>query len=214
MASSLISNTNQVYFASVLAMDNVGMVAMFEALVASGLNGFLGCLSDFYEAALVEFFQNASVRYCQVISTVQGKLVEISEEVFARTFALPVEGVMDLNEVPKDLVHCYDEKIGVEEVEDVSRVKKTSAKKVTSRKRPAAAGDAPTIAKKKRTTSGEAVLKDKDLAVVSVALYSMPIQNVDPSVPLEDLIYTSCTDPIRQPTAVTTPRLHQPSTVH
>ncbi|KZV46547.1 hypothetical protein F511_42488 [Dorcoceras hygrometricum] len=68
MASSLICNTNQVYFASVLAMDN-------------------------------EFFQNDSVKDGQVISTVQGKLVEISEEVFARTFQLPVEGLMDLNEV-------------------------------------------------------------------------------------------------------------------
>ncbi|KZV14060.1 hypothetical protein F511_44504 [Dorcoceras hygrometricum] len=33
-------------------------------------------------------------------------------------------------------------------------------------------------------------------------------------VPLEDLIYTSCTDPIRQPAATRTPRLHQPSAVH
>ncbi|KZV46961.1 hypothetical protein F511_23563 [Dorcoceras hygrometricum] len=56
MASSLISNTNQVYFASVLAMGNADMVAMFEALVASGLNGFLGCLGvdegDWYKASL------------------------------------------------------------------------------------------------------------------------------------------------------------------
>ncbi|KZV53098.1 hypothetical protein F511_24517 [Dorcoceras hygrometricum] len=59
MASSLISNTNQVHFASVLAMDNAGMVDMFEALVASGLNGFLGCMSDIFETALVEFYQNA-----------------------------------------------------------------------------------------------------------------------------------------------------------
>ncbi|KZV31459.1 hypothetical protein F511_38188 [Dorcoceras hygrometricum] len=306
MASSLISNTNHVYFASVLAMDNACMVAMFEALVASGLNGFLGCLSDIYEAALVEFFQNTSVRDGQVISTVQGKLVEISEEVFARTFQFPVEGLMDLNEVPKDLVFdarsvfsfngeqlstsckkremkfdfrllcdilaksvtvkvgsfdavtherffmmtaiyggikvnwgrllfnifkdmvtpgsrqargyavqicillknvqnlelgdskefpplkiltaktvgryiAINEKIGVEEVEDVSRVKKTPAKKVASRKRPVAAGDAPTIAKNKRTTSGKAAPKDKDLAVVSVALDAIPIQTVDPS---------------------------------
>ncbi|KZV49946.1 hypothetical protein F511_40824 [Dorcoceras hygrometricum] len=104
MASSLISNTNQVYFASVLAMDNAGMVAMFEALVASGLNGFLGCLSDIYEAALVEFYQNALVRDGKVISTVQGKSVEISEEVFARTFELPMDGLTDINEVPKYLV--------------------------------------------------------------------------------------------------------------
>ncbi|KZV27887.1 hypothetical protein F511_26223 [Dorcoceras hygrometricum] len=85
-------------------MDNAGMVAMFEALVASGLNGFLGCMSDIHESALVEFYQNASVRDGKVISTVQGKLVEISEEAFARTFQLPVEGLADINEVPKDLI--------------------------------------------------------------------------------------------------------------
>ncbi|KZV22768.1 hypothetical protein F511_30404 [Dorcoceras hygrometricum] len=75
MASSLVSNTNQVHFASVLAMDNSEMVAMFEALVASGLNRFLGW-----------------------------KLVDISEEMFVRTFQLPVEGLIDINEVPKDLI--------------------------------------------------------------------------------------------------------------
>ncbi|KZV44234.1 hypothetical protein F511_42621 [Dorcoceras hygrometricum] len=105
MASSLISNTNQVYFASILGMDNEGMVAMFEALISSGLNGFLGCSSAIYEAALVEFFQNASVRDGQVVSTVQGKPVEISEELFARTFELPMEGLTDMHEVPKDLLY-------------------------------------------------------------------------------------------------------------
>ncbi|KZV52842.1 hypothetical protein F511_37456 [Dorcoceras hygrometricum] len=101
---ALISNTNQVYFASVLRMDNEGMVAMFEALISSGLNVFLGCLSVIYEAALVEFFQNASVRDGQVVSIVQGKPVEISEELFARTFELPMDGLTDMHEVPKDLV--------------------------------------------------------------------------------------------------------------
>ncbi|KZV46617.1 hypothetical protein F511_39244 [Dorcoceras hygrometricum] len=104
MASSLFSNTNEVHFASVLAMDNAGMVAMFEALVASGLNGFLGCIFDIFEISLVEFYQNASVRDGKFISTVQGKSVEISEDVFARTFQLPVDGLTDMNEVPKDLV--------------------------------------------------------------------------------------------------------------
>ncbi|KZV19083.1 hypothetical protein F511_11547 [Dorcoceras hygrometricum] len=236
MASSLIRNTNQVYFASVLAMENAGMVAMFEALEASGLNGFLGCLSDIYEASLVELFQNDSVRDGQVISTVQGKLVEISEEVFARTFELPVEGLMDLNEVPKDLVFyarivfsfngeqlstsckkremkfdfrllcdileksitvkvgsfdenlelgdskefppikiltaktvgryiAINENIGVEEVEDESRVKKTPVKKVASRKRPAAAVDEPVV-KKKRTRVGKAAVVAKDSALL------------------------------------------------
>ncbi|KZV32824.1 hypothetical protein F511_24070 [Dorcoceras hygrometricum] len=85
-------------------MDNEGMVAMFEALISSGLNGFLGCSSAIYEAALIEFFQNASLRDCQVVSTVQRKPVEISEELFARTFELPMEGLTDMHEVPKDLV--------------------------------------------------------------------------------------------------------------
>ncbi|KZV16193.1 hypothetical protein F511_37123 [Dorcoceras hygrometricum] len=104
MASSLIGNTNQVHFASVLAMDNTEMVAMFEALVASGLNGFLGFMSDIFETALIEFYQNASVRDGKVVSTVKVKLVEISEEIFSRTFQLPVEGLIDINEVPKDLI--------------------------------------------------------------------------------------------------------------
>ncbi|KZV38531.1 hypothetical protein F511_39546 [Dorcoceras hygrometricum] len=46
MASSLLSNTNQVFFDSVLAMDNAGMVAMFEALVASGLKGLATLQSE------------------------------------------------------------------------------------------------------------------------------------------------------------------------
>ncbi|KZV28238.1 hypothetical protein F511_02108 [Dorcoceras hygrometricum] len=260
MESSLISNTNQVYVASVLAMDNAGMVAMFKALVASCLNGFLGCLSDIYEAALFVFFQNASVRDGQVISTVQGKLVEILEEVFVRTFELPMERLMDLNEVPKYLVFdvrsvfsfngeqlrtsckkwemkfefrllcdilvnwgrllfnifkdmvkpgsrqargyavqisilmknvqnlelvdskefppikiltaktvgryiAINEKIGVDEVEDESRVKKTPAKKVASRKRPAAAVDEKVV-KKKRTRVGKAAVVAKDSALL------------------------------------------------
>ncbi|KZV16031.1 hypothetical protein F511_26160 [Dorcoceras hygrometricum] len=88
MASSLISNTIQVYFDSVLEMDNEGMVAMFEALISSGLSGFLGCSSAIFETALVEFFHNASIRDGVVVSTIQGKPVAISEELFASTFEL------------------------------------------------------------------------------------------------------------------------------
>ncbi|KZV51198.1 putative flavin-containing monooxygenase 1 [Dorcoceras hygrometricum] len=75
MASSLFSNTVHIFFDSVLAMDNPGMVLMFEALMASGLKGFIGCPAVLYEAALVEFFENASVRGGVVISTVGGKQV-------------------------------------------------------------------------------------------------------------------------------------------
>ncbi|KZV56948.1 mucin-2-like [Dorcoceras hygrometricum] len=98
MASSLTSNTIQVYFDSVLEMENEGMVAMFEALISSGLSGFLGCSSAIFETALVEFFHNASVRDSVVVSTIQGKPVAISEELFASTLKLPLEGLSDLHE--------------------------------------------------------------------------------------------------------------------
>ncbi|KZV18208.1 sec-independent protein translocase protein TATC, chloroplastic-like [Dorcoceras hygrometricum] len=61
MASSLFTNTLHFCFDSVLAMDNPGMVSMFEALMESGLSGFLGCPAVLYEDALTEFFLNGSV---------------------------------------------------------------------------------------------------------------------------------------------------------
>ncbi|KZV41249.1 bifunctional UDP-glucose 4-epimerase and UDP-xylose 4-epimerase 1 [Dorcoceras hygrometricum] len=61
MASSFYSNTQHIDFASVLNMNDPGMVSMFQALIASGLEGFLGCMAVAYETALVDFFENASV---------------------------------------------------------------------------------------------------------------------------------------------------------
>ncbi|KZV20556.1 mucin-2-like [Dorcoceras hygrometricum] len=104
MASSLFSNTIHVCFDSVLAMENAGMVAMFKALAASGLQEFLGCPPVIFETTLVEFFHNASVRDGLVVSTVHGQQVEISEEIFASTRKLPTEGLIDLHEVPLDAV--------------------------------------------------------------------------------------------------------------
>ncbi|KZV14672.1 hypothetical protein F511_41663 [Dorcoceras hygrometricum] len=75
MASSLFSNTIYVCFDSVLAMDNAGMVAMFTALEASGLQKFLGCPSVIFESTLVEFFHDASVRDDLVVSAVHGQQV-------------------------------------------------------------------------------------------------------------------------------------------
>ncbi|KZV34282.1 protein transport protein sec31-like [Dorcoceras hygrometricum] len=80
MASSLFTNTLHISFDSVLTMDHEGMVAMFEALVATGLKDFLGCPVVIYEDELIEFFQNGSVMDGMVVSTVNGKTVEISEE--------------------------------------------------------------------------------------------------------------------------------------
>ncbi|KZV29835.1 hypothetical protein F511_16951 [Dorcoceras hygrometricum] len=104
MASSFYTNTLHVNFESVLAMDDPGMVSMFQALMASGIEGFLGCPAVIYEAALVELFTNASVHDGMVVSTVHGVTVEFSEQLFAETFELPLEGLSELSEIPKDLV--------------------------------------------------------------------------------------------------------------
>ncbi|KZV18597.1 hypothetical protein F511_42169 [Dorcoceras hygrometricum] len=102
MAASFYSNSVHVDFDSVLALDEPGMVSMFQALVASGLQGFLGCSPVVYEEALVEFFANGRVRDGLVVSSVDGVFVEISEELFAETFELPVDGLGDLSAMPKD----------------------------------------------------------------------------------------------------------------
>ncbi|KZV16415.1 hypothetical protein F511_04555 [Dorcoceras hygrometricum] len=104
MASSLYSNAQHVDFESVLGMDDHDMVSMFEALMASGLRGFLGCPVVVYEDALVDLFENASVSNGVIISTVGGQLVEISEELFAESFELSVDGLGDLSEMPKDAI--------------------------------------------------------------------------------------------------------------
>ncbi|KZV29093.1 hypothetical protein F511_06588 [Dorcoceras hygrometricum] len=104
MASSLIANTLQIDFESVLRFPEECMAAMFKALESTGLRGFLGCSSGIYEADLVAFFQNALVRENSMVSTIQGKSVEITEEQFSGIFELPTEGLSNLSEVPKDLI--------------------------------------------------------------------------------------------------------------
>ncbi|KZV26299.1 dystroglycan-like [Dorcoceras hygrometricum] len=104
LASSFYNNSQHVDFDSVLAMDDQGMVSMFQALMASDLAGFLGCPAVIYETALIDFFENASVRDGVIISTVGGQLVEISEEWFTESFELPVDGLGDLSDIPKDVI--------------------------------------------------------------------------------------------------------------
>ncbi|KZV46700.1 pentatricopeptide repeat-containing protein mitochondrial-like [Dorcoceras hygrometricum] len=104
MASSFYSNTVHVDFESVLAMDDPGMVSMFQALIASGLQGFLGCSAVIHEEALLQFFANGTVRDGLVVSTVHGVTVVISEQLFAETFELTVEVLADLTDVPKDKI--------------------------------------------------------------------------------------------------------------
>ncbi|KZV27175.1 hypothetical protein F511_31970 [Dorcoceras hygrometricum] len=104
MDASFYSNSLHVDFESVLAMGEPGMVSMFQAHIASGLQGFLGCPVVVYEDALVEFFANGTVRDGLVVSSVNGVVVEISEELFAETFDLLVVGLADVSKMPKDKI--------------------------------------------------------------------------------------------------------------
>ncbi|KZV33243.1 dystroglycan-like [Dorcoceras hygrometricum] len=109
MASSFYINSQHVDFDSVLAMDDRGMMSMFQGLMASGPTGFLGCPAVIYEAALVDFFENASVREVDGL----GDLSEIPKDVIfdarsivslSESFELPVDGLGDLSEIPKDVI--------------------------------------------------------------------------------------------------------------
>ncbi|KZV16424.1 dystroglycan-like [Dorcoceras hygrometricum] len=104
MAYSLYSNSQHVSFESVLTMEDPGMISMFRALIASGLEGFLGCPAVIFESELVEFFNNGSVKDGLVVSTVNGVSIEISEQLLAETFEFPVDGLSELSEMPKDKI--------------------------------------------------------------------------------------------------------------
>ncbi|KZV28315.1 hypothetical protein F511_11676 [Dorcoceras hygrometricum] len=81
MASSLIANSLQVNFDSVLGIpDNDGMVKMFIALESTGLRGFLGCLSVFYRKELEQFFDTALVKDNEVLYVIHGKMADRSSK--------------------------------------------------------------------------------------------------------------------------------------
>ncbi|KZV37572.1 hypothetical protein F511_17917 [Dorcoceras hygrometricum] len=106
MASSYISNALQINFESVLEItDNAEMVSMFKTLESTGLRGFLGCSSVLYERELEQFFDTAMVKDGDITCEVSGKVLTTSEDRFAGVFGLPTEGLVNLSEVPKDLVY-------------------------------------------------------------------------------------------------------------
>ncbi|KZV19843.1 hypothetical protein F511_22855 [Dorcoceras hygrometricum] len=72
------------------------------------MTGFLGFPSVLYEQELEQFFDTASVRENEIICSVQGKFVGISEEVFAGAFELSIEGLTDVADVPNDLAGSFD----------------------------------------------------------------------------------------------------------
>ncbi|KZV17560.1 hypothetical protein F511_37139 [Dorcoceras hygrometricum] len=104
MASSLIDNALRVNFDSIMGiLDNDGMVKIFRALESTGLRGFLGCPTVFYED-LAHFFDTTLVKYNEVLCVIHGKVVVINEDRFVGVFGLPTEGLTYLSEVPMDLV--------------------------------------------------------------------------------------------------------------
>ncbi|KZV37784.1 hypothetical protein F511_23880 [Dorcoceras hygrometricum] len=106
MASPFITNALQVNFESVLAIsDNEGMLNMFKALEANGLRGFLGCQPVLYETELEQFFDTALVQGGDITGAVSGKFFAISQSRFAEVLQLPTKGLVDLSDVPKELVH-------------------------------------------------------------------------------------------------------------
>ncbi|KZV49270.1 delphilin-like [Dorcoceras hygrometricum] len=106
MASVFIVNSYQINFESVLMIpDHNGMLNMFKALEASGLQGFLGCESVLYEKDLEQFFDTALVQGDDITGDISGKYFSISQARFAQIFELPTEGLVNFSEVPKDRVY-------------------------------------------------------------------------------------------------------------
>ncbi|KZV14431.1 hypothetical protein F511_43145 [Dorcoceras hygrometricum] len=80
------------------------MVQMFRALESTGLRGFLGCPSVLYEKELEQFFDTALVKNGEILCVIHRKVVAITEDRFSGVFELPTEGLIDLSEVPQNLV--------------------------------------------------------------------------------------------------------------
>ncbi|KZV22014.1 hypothetical protein F511_33223 [Dorcoceras hygrometricum] len=221
MAASMINNSIQVYFDSVFSMEDEGMVQMFKALESSGLRGFLGCSSAIYESTLVDLFHNASVRDNKVISAVQGKYVEISEEDMvtpaskqARGFAVQIciilKGApdLDLGEskafpplkiLTTKTVGTYiakNKNITVEEV--VDELWRQLPRRPTKRRPDPAVVES--AAKKKRKTVGRAAPVEKNLSIVTVAQDVEPISVLTETAEVED-VETDLEEPVVMKTA-------------
>ncbi|KZV25094.1 dystroglycan-like [Dorcoceras hygrometricum] len=103
-SEQLFAETFELPIDGLADMENPGIVSVLNALMASGLEGFLGCPAVIYESELVDFFNNGFVRDGLVVSTVNGVPVEFSEQLFAETFELPIDGLADLSEMPMDKI--------------------------------------------------------------------------------------------------------------
>ncbi|KZV29103.1 hypothetical protein F511_06598 [Dorcoceras hygrometricum] len=189
MASSFYSNSQHVDFDSVLAMDDQGMVSMFQGLMASGLAGFLGCPAVIYETALIDFFENASVRDGILFSTFKKMVTPGSKQAkgFAVQISLLLENIPNLelgesSEFPaskiltEKTVHRFvslNDKAGAEEANGAPKPK------AASKTRPVV-DDGAAVAKKKRTIKKKSVTSHSTLEMVAVAQEIVPLQMVEP----------------------------------
>ncbi|KZV40474.1 FHA domain-containing protein DDL-like [Dorcoceras hygrometricum] len=151
-----------------------------------------------YAQTLMDYHTGKAVKVIQVWVP-KGDMVTVGSKQakgYAIQISLLLENVPNLelgdsSEFPssriltKKTVHRYiavNDKVGVEEVADVPRVKKTPVKKAVSRKRPTAVDE--TTVKKKRTNVGKAsaVATDSALEAVPVQVVA-PISTVPPPAP-------------------------------
>ncbi|KZV13873.1 heme-binding-like protein chloroplastic [Dorcoceras hygrometricum] len=245
MASSLFTNTLHVCFDSVLAMDNPGSQyyswetgEISEELFSSTFELPVDGLTDLSEIpkdivfdarSIFSFsgeqlstsckkremkfeFRLLSDILAKTISVKAGSFDAVTQERFFMMAAItcgvainsnrllfnilkdmnvPNLELGDSSEFPsskiltKKTIHRYltvNDKVGVEEVADVPRVKKTPVKRAVSKKRPAAVDE--TMMKKKQTRVGKdaAVATDSALEAVPVQVVA-PISTVPPPAP-------------------------------
>ncbi|KZV50727.1 hypothetical protein F511_20054 [Dorcoceras hygrometricum] len=157
MASSLISNSHHIDFESVFGLDDTGMVQMFETLITTAITfdvkiNWSSLLFGVFKEMVTPGSRQAkgyAIQICVLLRNVPG--LELGE-----SKAFPVPRV--LNEKTVRRYVSINERIGVEEVTDAPRAKKTPVKKTVSKKRQAT-GDAGVgqVVKKKRTTKGKPV---------------------------------------------------------
>ncbi|KZV44693.1 hypothetical protein F511_36289 [Dorcoceras hygrometricum] len=119
MASSFTTTALQVNYDSMLGIaDNTEMIFFRRTLNKStemassftttalqvNYDSMLG-IADNTEMELEQFFDTALVQDNDINSVVSGKNMAITEDSFAGVFVLPTEGLVDISEVPKDLVY-------------------------------------------------------------------------------------------------------------
>ncbi|KZT76334.1 hypothetical protein F511_46641 [Dorcoceras hygrometricum] len=88
-------------------------------------------------------------------------------------------------------VHRYiviNDKVGMEEVADISRVKKRPKKKAVSRKRPVVVTDVEPTVKKKRTSKSKSVSSKDNLDILPVAHEAVHLQTVAPTMEDEPVV--------------------------